>query len=95
MHPNDVIRPVLLPHIRFYRDMMLAKEKKTSNSPMACTKYGLKSEQVRVGHIEAQCACPAAATKSQGAHACYSSYVPLYNSFFADTLFHGEQCTIC
>ena len=47
-----------------------------SNTPMTCTKYGLKSEQALMGHIEAQCVCPAAATKSQGAHACYSSYVP-------------------
>ena len=54
----------------------------------------IKSEQARVGHIEAQCACPAAATKSQGAHACYSSYVPFYNSFFTDTLYNGEQCTL-
>ena len=61
---------------------------------MACTKYGLKSEQVRVGHIEAQCACTAAATKSQGSHAyIYSSDLPFYNSFFIDTLYHGEQCT--
>jgi len=26
LHPNDVIRPVLLPNIRFNRDMMLAKD---------------------------------------------------------------------
>jgi len=61
---------------------------------MACTKYGLKSEQVRVGHIEAHCAYTAAATKYQGAHACYSSDVPFYNSFFTDTLYHGEKCTL-
>ena len=60
--------------------------KQTSNTTMACTKYGLKSEQARVEHIEAQCACTAAATKSQGAHACYSSDVPFYNSFFTYTL---------
>ena len=41
-----------------------------------------------------QCACTAAATKSQGAHACYSSDVPLYNSYFTDTLYHGEQIII-
>ena len=52
---------------------------------MACTKYRLKSEQAHVGHIEAQCACPAAATQSQGGHACYSSDMPFYNSFFTDT----------
>ena len=56
---------------------------------MTCTKYGLKSEQARVGHIEAQCACTAAATKSQRAHGCYSSDVPFYNSFFTYTLYHG------
>ena len=61
---------------------------------MACTKYGLKYKQVRVGHIEAQCTCTAAATQSQGAHTCYSSDVPFYNSFFTDTLYHGEQCTL-
>ena len=61
---------------------------------MACTKYGLKYKQVRVGHIEAQCTCTAAATKSQGAHAYYSSDVPLYNSFFTDTLYHGEQIIV-
>jgi len=37
---------------------------------MVFTKYGLISEQARVGHIE----------------------VPFYNSFFTDTLYHGEQC---
>ena len=66
--PN-VIRPVLLPHIRFNRDVMLAKDntpvkrleahtlycnKQTPTTPIACTNYGLKSEQARVGHIEAQ-----------------------------------------
>ena len=61
---------------------------------MVCTKYGLKSEQARVGQIEAQCACTAAVTKSQGAHACYSSDVPFYNSFFTDSLYPGEQCTL-
>ena len=61
---------------------------------MTCTKYGLKSEQARVRHIEAQCACPAAASQCQGAHACYSSDVPFYNSFFTDTLYNGEQCTM-
>ena len=65
-----------------------------SNTPMVCTKYGLKSKQARVRHIEAQCACTAAATKYQRAHACYSSDVPLYNSFFTDTLYHWEQCTL-
>ena len=65
-----------------------------SNTPMACTKYGLKSEhEARVEHIQAECACPAAVTQSQGAHECYSSDVPFYNSFFIDTLYHGEQCT--
>ena len=54
----------------------------------------LKSEQARVGHIETQCACTAAVTKSQGAHTCYSSDVPFYNSFFTDTLYHVEQCTL-
>ena len=54
---------------------------------MAC-KYGLKSEQARVGHIEAQCAFTAAVTQSQGAHACNSSDVPFYNSFFTDTLMY-------
>mgnify|MGYP000346717233 CR=1 FL=1 len=106
--PN-VIRPVLLPHIRFNRDVMLAKDntpvkrleahtlycnKQTPTTPIACTNYGLKSEQARVGHIEAQCACTAAANKSQGAHACYSSDVPFYNSLFTDTLYHGKQCTL-
>ena len=57
------------------------------------TKYGLKLNP-RVGHFEAQCACTAAATQSQGAHACYSSDVPFYNSFFTDSLYHGEQCTL-
>ena len=38
--------------------------KQTSNTSMACTTYGLKSEQVRVGHIVAQCVCPGTATKS-------------------------------
>ena len=57
----------------------------TPNTQMACTKYGLKHEQARVGHIEVQCACPIAATQSQGPHTCYSSDVPFYNSFFIDT----------
>ena len=61
---------------------------------MTCTTYGLKSEQARVGHIEPQCACTAAATKIQGAHTCYSSDVPFYNSFFTDTLYQGGQCTL-
>ena len=38
--------------------------------------------------------CTAAATKSQGAHARYSSDVPFYNSFFTDTLYHVEQCAL-
>ena len=70
-HPSDVIRPVLLPHIRFNRVMVLVKDntprhavrsthviqvnKQTSKTPMACTKYGLKSEQARVGHWSAMC----------------------------------------
>jgi len=61
---------------------------------MACTIYRLKSEQARVEPIEAQCACPAAATQSPRAHVCYSSDVPLYNSFSTYTLCHGEQCTL-
>jgi len=36
------------------------------------------SEKARVGHIEAQSACKDGVTKSQGAHACYSSDVPFY-----------------
>ena len=99
--PNVVIRPVLLPYIRFNRDMTLAKEttpcnavrstqvilvpNNAENTQMACTKYGLKPEQARVGHIEVQCACPIAATQSQEPHTCYSSDVPFYNSFFIDT----------
>jgi len=61
---------------------------------MTCTKYGLKPEPARVGHIEAQCACTAAATKSQWSHAWYSWDVPFYNSFFTDTLYHRQQCTL-
>ena len=61
---------------------------------MAYTKYGLRSDQARVCHIEAQCAYGAAVTQSQRAQACYSSDVPLYNSFFTDTLYHGKQCTL-
>ena len=41
---------------------------------MVYTQYELRSEQARVRrHIEAQCACTADATQTQGAHACYSS----------------------
>ena len=44
--------------------------KQTSKTPMACTKYGLKSEHARVGHIEDSLkrnvpAQPASTTKSQ------------------------------
>jgi len=27
-------------------------------------------------------------------NACYQSDVPFYNSFFTDTLYHGEWCTL-
>ena len=37
-HPSDVILPVLLPHIRFNRDMMLAKD----NTP----RHAARSTQV-------------------------------------------------
>jgi len=40
--------------------------------------------------IEAQGSCTAAATKSQGAHVCYSSDVPFYNNFFTYALYPGE-----
>ena len=66
----------------------------TNKHSNGCTKYGLKSDQARMVHIGGQCACTAAATKSQGAQAFYSSHAPFYNSFFTDTLYHGEQCTL-
>ena len=113
-HAREVtskIRPVLLPHIRFNRDMMLANH----NTPRTATRSTHvilvtnkcrtlqwpaqsmdfnPSKHVWAQYIEAQCTCTAAATKSQGAHAYYSSDVPLYNSFFTDSLYHGEQCTL-
>jgi len=61
---------------------------------MTFTKYGLNSEQARVGHIEAQCVCTAAVTKSQGArelNARYSSAVPIYNRFLTYTFISWEE----
>ena len=94
-HPTDVIRPVLLPHSqsitviakdntpRHAHVILVTIKRRTLQWP--AQSMDLKSEQARVGHIEAQCACTAAATKSQGAHECYSSDVSFYNSFFTDT----------
>ena len=51
--------------------MMVANNVQTTQ--MACKKSGFKSYRPLVGPIETQGSCTAAATKSQGAHACYSS----------------------
>ena len=103
-HPNDVIRPVLLPHIRFNRDMMLAKDnkpvmrlgahklycnKQTSNTSMACTTYGLKSEQVRVGHIVAQWYCNQICVTHQ---MCHSTTV---SSQIHYTMGNNVHCWYC
>jgi len=42
---------------------------------MACKKSGYKTYRPLVGPIETQGSCTADATKSQGAHVCYSSDV--------------------
>ena len=42
---------------------------------MAGEKSGFKSYRPIVGPIETQGLCASVATKSRGAHACYSSYV--------------------
>ena len=42
---------------------------------MAGEKSGFKSYRPIVGPIETQGSCASVATKSRGAHACYSSYV--------------------
>ena len=52
-----------------------ACSKQSAITPMACKKSGFKSDRARVEPIEAHGACPTAATKSQGTHACYSSDV--------------------
>jgi len=88
---NDVIRSVLLLHIRANLGMKLARDyaschvarstlvmmvsNNVQTTQMACKKSGFKSYRPLVGPIETQGSCTAAATKSQGAHACYSSDV--------------------
>ena len=42
---------------------------------MAGEKSGFKSNRPIVGPIETEGSCTSVATKSRGAHACYSSYV--------------------
>ena len=81
-YQNDVIRLVLL-HIRANLGMILALHvtrleactKQRAQTQMACKKSGFKSYRPRVGPIETHGSCTAAATKSQEAHACYSSNV--------------------
>jgi len=71
-HPNDVMQSVLLPHIRFNRDKMLAKD----NTP----RHAARSTQVILvtnKRRHSNGLHKVWTTKSQGAHACYSSDVPL------------------
>ena len=81
---NDVIWSVLL-HIRANLGMMLARDYASCHSARSTLvlllannmqkrrKSGFKSYRPFVGPIETQVSCTATATKSQGAHACYSS----------------------
>ena len=86
---NDVILSVLpLLPIRANLGMMLTRDYVSCHADrntrvifvannvqklMACKKSGFKSYRPLIGPIETQCSCTAAVTKSQGAHARYSS----------------------
>jgi len=52
-----------------------ACSKQRAQTQMACQNSGFKSYRLLVGPIETQGSCIAAATKSQGTHACYLSDV--------------------
>jgi len=83
---NDVIRSFFL-HIRANLGMMYYASCHAARSTLLMfvannvqklrwpQKSGFKSYRPRVGPIEMHGSCTAAATKSQGAHACYSSDV--------------------
>ena len=88
---HDVIRSVLLLHILANLGMMLARDLSSYHAARStlvmlvtnnvqklrwpATKSGFKSYRPLVGPIETLGSCTAAATKSQGVHACYSSDV--------------------
>ena len=88
---NDVIRSVLLLHIRVNLGMMLAWDyaschvarstlvmyvaNNVQKNQMACKRSGFKSNRPLNGPIETQGSWITAATKSQGAYSCYLSDV--------------------
>ena len=70
--------------------------KQRAKSQMACKKSRFKSYRPLVGTIEMQGSCTAAATKSHGAHACYSSNVCGYSTtVYLYTLFINEYTVPC
>ena len=85
---NDIIRSVLLLHIRTNLGMMLDRDYASCHAARStlvmhvannvynlrwpAKKSGFKSHRPLVGPIETQGSCTAAETKSPAAHACYS-----------------------
>ena len=84
--------------------IMSRGQKHTSNNcseqrattQMACKKSGFKSYRSLVGPIETQGLCTASATKSQEAHACYSSDVcGDSTTVYAQTQFINKYTILC
>ena len=71
------------PYQSRYKHTSNACSKQRAKIQMACEKSGFKSDRPLVGPIETQCSCRTAATKSQGAHVCYSSDTcGLFHTFY-------------
>ena len=104
---NDVIRSVLL-HVRANLSKMLARDYASchatrstlvilvANNVKTLRCPAFKSYRPLVGPIETQGSCTAAATKSQGAHACYSSDVCGHSTtVYSQTQFINEYTVPC
>ena len=83
---NDVIRSFFLVHIRANLGMMLARDTGSCHATRSTVvMFVAKHVQkliwpAKVGPIETQSSSRSAATKSHGAHACYSSDVCGYST---------------